>query len=55
LQIDEWLDYAPVFSIGSEFENACAYVNDYLLHHTFLVGFNFTIADITIWAALAGT
>ncbi|KAJ1685513.1 hypothetical protein LUZ63_016903 [Rhynchospora breviuscula] len=53
-QIDEWLDYAPIFSIGSEFENACAYVNDYLTHRTFLVGFNFSIADVAIWSALAG-
>ncbi|KAJ3701433.1 hypothetical protein LUZ61_005138 [Rhynchospora tenuis] len=53
-QIDEWLDYAPIFSIGSEFENACTYVNEYLTHRTFLVGFNFSIADVAIWSALAG-
>ncbi|CDP17749.1 unnamed protein product [Coffea canephora] len=54
-QIDEWLEYAPVFSSGSEFEGACGYVDRYLLQHTFLVGQSLSIADIAIWSALAGT
>ncbi|KAL3645045.1 hypothetical protein CASFOL_010225 [Castilleja foliolosa] len=53
-QIDEWIDYAPVFGSGSEFEGACAFVNEYLLQHTFLVGNSLSIADVTIWAGLAG-
>ncbi|KAL3538404.1 hypothetical protein ACH5RR_001770 [Cinchona calisaya] len=54
-KIDEWLDYAPVFSSGSEFEGACRYVDGCLLHNTFLVGHNLSIADTAIWSALAGT
>ncbi|KAL8527589.1 hypothetical protein ACS0TY_005444 [Phlomoides rotata] len=52
-QIDEWLDYAPVFGSGSEFEGACRFVDEYLLQHTFLVGNSLSIADVAIWAGLA--
>ncbi|XAR49213.1 Glutamate--tRNA ligase [Bertholletia excelsa] len=54
-QIDEWLDYAPVLASGAEFEAACNYINGYLFKRTFLVGHSLSIADITIWAGLAGT
>ncbi|EXC31017.1 putative glutamate--tRNA ligase [Morus notabilis] len=54
-QIDEWLEYAPIFSLGSAFESACKYVDDYLLGRTFLVTHSLTIADIAIWSLLAGT
>ncbi|CAI9781211.1 unnamed protein product [Fraxinus pennsylvanica] len=54
-QIDEWLDYAPIFGIGSEFEGACSCVDKYLLQRTFLVGNILSIADIAIWAGLVGT
>ncbi|KAM7486673.1 hypothetical protein LguiA_002682 [Lonicera macranthoides] len=54
-QIDEWLEYAPVLSSGPGFEGACNYIDGYLLHRTFLVGNNLSIADIAIWAGLAGT
>ncbi|XP_068646136.1 glutamate--tRNA ligase, cytoplasmic [Aristolochia californica] len=54
-QIDELLDYAPIFLSGSEFEDACRHVDEYLSLRTFLVGNNLTIADITIWSNLAGT
>ncbi|KAL5828019.1 hypothetical protein ACOSQ3_019850 [Xanthoceras sorbifolium] len=54
-QIDEWLEYAPVFLTGSEFETACNYVDKYLEKRTFLVGDCLSIADIAIWSALAGT
>ncbi|KAJ0800642.1 putative glutamate--tRNA ligase [Helianthus annuus] len=53
-QIDEWLEYAPIFSIGSEYEGACKYVDSYLLHHTFLVGQSLSVADIVVWSYLAG-
>ncbi|KFK26423.1 hypothetical protein AALP_AA8G246500 [Arabis alpina] len=53
-QIDEWVDYAPVFSSGSEFENACNRVDKYLDTRTFLVGHSLSIADVAIWSALAG-
>ncbi|CAH1419869.1 unnamed protein product [Lactuca virosa] len=53
-QIDEWLDYAPIFSSGSEYEGACKYVDGYLLHRTFLIGHTLSVADITIWSYLAG-
>lgn len=53
-QIDEWLDYTPVFSSGSEFENACTYVDKYLERRTFVVGHSLSIVDIAIWSALAG-
>lgn len=53
-QIDEWLEYAPIFSSGSEYEGACKYVDGYLLHRTFLVGHSLSIADIAIWSYLAG-
>ncbi|KAL8545241.1 hypothetical protein ACS0TY_005433 [Phlomoides rotata] len=52
-QIDEWLDYAPVFGSGSEFEGACRFVDEYLLQHTFLVGNSLSIADVAVWAGLA--
>ncbi|KAL6520344.1 hypothetical protein OROMI_032524 [Orobanche minor] len=53
-QIDEWLDYAPIFVSGSEFEGACSFVDGYLLQNTFLVGDSLSIADIAAWAGLAG-
>ncbi|CAN4110843.1 unnamed protein product [Withania somnifera] len=54
-QIDEWLDYAPIFASGSQFEEACGYVDGYLLQRTFLVGHSLSIADIAVWSGLAGT
>ncbi|KAM3290874.1 glutamate-tRNA ligase, cytoplasmic [Capsicum chacoense] len=54
-QIDEWLDYAPIFASGSQFEEACGYVDGYLPQHTFLVGHSLSIADIAVWSGLAGT
>lgn len=53
-QIDEWLEYAPVFSSGSSFESACRYVDNFLQCSTFLVGNCLSIADLAIWSALAG-
>ncbi|KAF6142738.1 hypothetical protein GIB67_018449 [Kingdonia uniflora] len=55
LQIDKWIDYAVVFSSGSEFEKACSYVDGYLLLQTFLVGYSLSVADISIWSNLAGS
>ncbi|KAI3702120.1 hypothetical protein L6452_27829 [Arctium lappa] len=52
-QIDEWLDYAPIFSSGSEYEGACKYVDGYLLQRTFLVGHSLSIADMAVWSYLA--
>ncbi|KAJ6397379.1 hypothetical protein OIU77_018403 [Salix suchowensis] len=54
-QIDQWLEYTPVLSVGSEFENACNYIDNYLQTRTFLVGYSLSIADIAIWSGLAGT
>ncbi|XWS57091.1 hypothetical protein CRYUN_Cryun09bG0141800 [Craigia yunnanensis] len=54
-QIDEWLQYAPTISCGSEFENACGYMDAYLEKRTFFVSHYFSIADIAIWSGLAGT
>ncbi|GJU07365.1 glutamate--tRNA ligase, cytoplasmic [Tanacetum coccineum] len=51
-QIDEWLDYAPIFSSGSEYEGAYKLVDGYLLQHTFLVGHSLSVADIAIWSYL---
>ncbi|KAG6773018.1 hypothetical protein POTOM_020270 [Populus tomentosa] len=53
-QIDQWLEYTPVLSVGSEFENACNYIDNYLQTRTFLVGYCLSIADIAIWSGLAG-
>ncbi|XP_057862359.2 glutamate--tRNA ligase, cytoplasmic isoform X1 [Cryptomeria japonica] len=53
-QIDEWLEYAPIFSSGADFEKACTYVDNYLSLRTFLVGYNLSVADIAIWSGLAG-
>ncbi|KAK4427537.1 Glutamate--tRNA ligase, cytoplasmic [Sesamum alatum] len=53
-QIDEWLEYAPIFGSGSEFEGACSFVDEYLLQNTFLVGNSLSIADVAIWVGLAG-
>ncbi|CAF2036290.1 BnaA09g04160D [Brassica napus] len=54
-QIDEWVDYACVFSSGSEFENACSRVDNYLQSGTFLVGHSLSIADVAVWSALSGS
>ncbi|KAG0454808.1 hypothetical protein HPP92_024100 [Vanilla planifolia] len=54
-QIDEWLEYAMVFSSGSQFASACMHVDDHLALRTLLVGYNLSIADIAIWSSLAGT
>lgn len=53
-QIDELLEYAPVLSSGPAFENGCKYIDEYLEKRTFLVGYSLSIADLTIWAGLAG-
>ncbi|KAK9920119.1 hypothetical protein M0R45_028680 [Rubus argutus] len=53
-QIVEWLEYAPVLSVGSAFENACKHLDEYLGSRTFLVHRSFSIADIAIWSGLAG-
>ncbi|CAO2161060.1 unnamed protein product [Urochloa humidicola] len=52
--VAEWLEYAPMFLSGSEFENACSFVDGYLASRTFLVGHGLTIADIAVWSNLAG-
>ncbi|PUZ52014.1 hypothetical protein GQ55_6G236700 [Panicum hallii var. hallii] len=49
----EWLEYASIFLSGSEFENACSFVDGYLAFRTFLVGHGLTIADIAVWSNLA--
>lgn len=54
LQIDEWLEYASIFSSGSQFESACGHVDNHLSLRTFLVGYSLSIADIAIWSSLAG-
>lgn len=54
-QVDEWLEYAPVFLSGAEFEGACGHVDGYLTLRTFLVGHSLSIADIAVWSGLAGT
>ncbi|CAK8572599.1 unnamed protein product [Lathyrus sativus] len=53
-QIDELLEYAPVLSSGPAFENGCKYIDEYLEKRTFLVGYSLSIADLAIWAGLAG-
>ncbi|ONK61707.1 uncharacterized protein A4U43_C08F32730 [Asparagus officinalis] len=54
-KIDEWLECVLIFSSGSYFESACGLVDAHLALRTFLVGYNFSIADIALWSALAGT
>uniref|UniRef100_A0A7N0U843 glutamate--tRNA ligase n=1 Tax=Kalanchoe fedtschenkoi TaxID=63787 RepID=A0A7N0U843_KALFE len=54
-QIDEWLEYSPVLASGPDFETACTYLDNYLLQRTLFVGYSLSIADIAIWAGLAGT
>lgn len=54
-QIDEWLEYAPIFSSGAQFESACLHVDGYLASRTFLVGYSISIADVALWSGLAGT
>ncbi|MFQ6647423.1 hypothetical protein Gotur_021861 [Gossypium turneri] len=53
-QIDEWLESAPTLLLGSEFENACSYMDIYMEKRTFFVSHSFSIADIAIWSGLAG-
>ncbi|XP_061370992.1 glutamate--tRNA ligase, cytoplasmic [Gastrolobium bilobum] len=54
-QIDEWLEYASVLSSGPAFESGCKYIDEYLVKRTFFVGHSLSIADLAIWAGLAGT
>ncbi|KNA19300.1 hypothetical protein SOVF_062830 [Spinacia oleracea] len=54
-QIDQMLDCVPILDKGSEFESGCNYLDTYLSANTFLVGYDVSIADIALWAALAGT
>ncbi|KAF9669787.1 hypothetical protein SADUNF_Sadunf13G0000700 [Salix dunnii] len=54
LHIDRWLDYAPVLSVGTEFENACNFIDNYLESRPFLVEHSLSIADIAVWSSLAG-
>ncbi|CAM6096286.1 unnamed protein product [Calypogeia fissa] len=54
-EVDEWIEYAPIFAVGAEFEKAVAYANGYLELRTFLVGYDVSIADVVVWAALAVT
>ncbi|KAI4368242.1 hypothetical protein MLD38_016819 [Melastoma candidum] len=54
-EIDQWLEYAPILSSGSEFESACKYVDGYLEKRTFLVGHHLSIADIAVWSGLLGS
>ncbi|GKE26622.1 hypothetical protein Tco_1442006, partial [Tanacetum coccineum] len=42
-QIDEWLDYAPIFSSGSEYEGACKLADGYLLQHNVSMMADFTL------------
>ncbi|GBG78275.1 hypothetical protein CBR_g26306 [Chara braunii] len=51
-QIDEWIDYAPTFSVGAEFEKACASVDGKLGSNKFLVGEQLSLADLAIWEQL---
>ncbi|KAI8552989.1 hypothetical protein RHMOL_Rhmol06G0310300 [Rhododendron molle] len=53
-QMDEWLEYTSILASGAEFEGGCSYIDGYLLKRTFLVGHCLSIADIAIWAGLAG-
>ncbi|EYU24802.1 hypothetical protein MIMGU_mgv1a019223mg, partial [Erythranthe guttata] len=53
-KIDQWLDYAPRFGVGSEFEGACRFVDEHLLRNTFLVGNSLSIADVAVWTGLEG-
>lgn len=48
------LDCVPILDKGSEFESGCNYLDTYLSANTFLVGYDVSIADIALWAALAG-
>ncbi|GLJ24117.1 hypothetical protein SUGI_0459970 [Cryptomeria japonica] len=53
-EIDEWLEYAPIFSSGADFEKVCTYVDNYLSLRMFLMGYNLSVPDIAIWSGLAG-
>ncbi|KAI5312641.1 hypothetical protein L3X38_041814 [Prunus dulcis] len=41
--------------LGSAFENACKYLDDYLGSRSFFVDYSFSIADILIWSSLLET
>ncbi|VAH76037.1 unnamed protein product [Triticum turgidum subsp. durum] len=55
IQVDQWLEYAPLILSGSEFEAACSFLDGYLASRTFLVGYGLSIADIVVWSNLTGT
>ncbi|XP_021762788.1 glutamate--tRNA ligase, cytoplasmic-like [Chenopodium quinoa] len=54
-EIDQLFEYLPILEKGSEFEAGCSYLDTYLSTNTLLVGHEVSIADIFLWAALAGT
>ena len=47
-QIDEWLEYANVFSAGAEFEKSYTYVDNYLSLRNFVVRYGLSVADIAV-------
>ncbi|XP_021733478.1 glutamate--tRNA ligase, cytoplasmic-like [Chenopodium quinoa] len=53
-EIDQLLEYLPILEKGSEFEAGCSYLDAYLSTNTLLVAHDVSIADIFLWAALAG-
>lgn len=55
LQVDQWIEYAPILEISSLFEETCAFIDKYLVYSTFLAGYDLTIADVAIWTALTGS
>ncbi|XP_010687370.1 glutamate--tRNA ligase, cytoplasmic-like [Beta vulgaris subsp. vulgaris] len=54
-QVDEWLDYIPIFYQASKFEVACSFVDTFLSTSSFLVGCDLSIADLALWSALSET
>lgn len=52
-QIDAWLDFAlQHFTSKNESQSGLAILNQYLLQHTFLVGYALSLADIAVFSLL---
>lgn len=51
-RVDQWLDYAEFFSQGYDLKDLCSRLNAYLSLRTFLVGFELSVADLSLWMQL---
>lgn len=54
-QVDQWMEFAHTQCVEGKLESALAFLDQHLRFRTFLVGFDLTLADVAVWAALTST